>query len=129
MEINKPDRGVFRGMGKLQESIPCNKKYFPNIRNIHGFQYTHHHPNSYATSFQKFFTPQKINHPPSRPKKNPNHSSLQFGSDPHQLTSLTQTDYPNFGKIIPPKPIRQKEEGVYLGDDYKGNKHFTTTVM
>lgn len=37
MEVNKPDRGVFRGMGKLEGAKFINKKYFPNIRNIHQF--------------------------------------------------------------------------------------------
>lgn len=51
MEINKPDLGVFKGMGKLESAKFENRKYFPNLRNIHQFEYTHSHPNTYKTSF------------------------------------------------------------------------------
>jgi hypothetical protein len=37
MEINKPDRGVFKGMGRLQTDEHINKKYFPKARNINQF--------------------------------------------------------------------------------------------
>ena len=37
MEINKPDRGVFKGIGSLEVERHINKKYFPRIRNIHQF--------------------------------------------------------------------------------------------
>ena len=54
MEINLPDKGVFSGLGKLETAKFMNRKYFPNLRNIHQFQYTHDHANSYKTSFQSF---------------------------------------------------------------------------
>jgi hypothetical protein len=130
MEINKPDKGVFKGIGSLDQYHPNNKKYFPRIRNIHQFDYTHHHRNDYTTSFQKFFTPNK-NHTSlmERVKKNPNQSEVQLGTDPHNyLSSVSKTDYKHFDKAVPPKQIRQKEEGVYLGNESKDN-HFVTTTM
>lgn len=37
MEVNKPDKGVFKGMGKLEMNQSINRKYFPKIRNVHQF--------------------------------------------------------------------------------------------
>ena len=37
MEINKPDAGVFKGIGKLEMNKQINKKYFPTVRNINQF--------------------------------------------------------------------------------------------
>ena len=37
MEVNQPDRGVFKGIGKLETAKHVNRKYFPNIRNMHQF--------------------------------------------------------------------------------------------
>jgi hypothetical protein len=37
MEINKPDQGIFKGIGALQQNNHINKKYFPKTRNIHQF--------------------------------------------------------------------------------------------
>lgn len=37
MEVNVPDKGVFKGMGKLETNQFINKKHFPRIRNIHQF--------------------------------------------------------------------------------------------
>ena len=37
MEINKPDAGVFKGMGKLETDQHINRKFFPNLRNKHRF--------------------------------------------------------------------------------------------
>lgn len=54
MEVNKPDRGIFKGMGKLEIKRQINRKYFPMLRNQHQFDYTHSHTNDYKTSFQAF---------------------------------------------------------------------------
>lgn len=45
MEVNLPDKGVFRGLGRLETVKFANRKFFPNVRNIHQFNYTHEHPN------------------------------------------------------------------------------------
>ena len=37
MEVNKPDRGIFKGIGKLEVSTFVNKKHFPRVRNVHQF--------------------------------------------------------------------------------------------
>lgn len=37
MEINLPDKGIFKGIGKLETKRYMNRKYFPNIRNMHQF--------------------------------------------------------------------------------------------
>jgi hypothetical protein len=37
MEINEPDKGVFKGFGNLEAKRFANRKYFPNIRNINQF--------------------------------------------------------------------------------------------
>lgn len=54
MEVNLPDKGVFKGMGKLETNQFINKRNFPRIRNIHQFDFTHSHNNDYKTSFQNF---------------------------------------------------------------------------
>lgn len=55
MEINLPDRGVFKGMGRLEQDTHDNKKHYPGRRNIHQFQYTHGHQNNYLSSFVHFY--------------------------------------------------------------------------
>lgn len=37
MEINQPDRGIFKGIGSLDKYVNINKKNFPLIRNKHQF--------------------------------------------------------------------------------------------
>ncbi len=78
MEINKPDKGLFKGIGGLQVDLHINKKYFPNVRNIHQFDYTHQHKNNYVTSFQRFFSANKTHGNINQPivKKYANQSSL-----------------------------------------------------
>lgn len=108
MEINKPDAGVFKGIGQLEVNKHINKKYFPKVRNIHQFEYTHHHKNDYLSSFQRFFSnnkPQKVA-PYEKVKQNSNQSTLQFGQDKNNyFNALYRTDYKNFDKFVPPKPI------------------------
>ena len=83
MEINKPDLGVFKGIGPLQIHKNINKKYFPKIRNINQFDFTHHHKNDYLSSFERFFSHNKTQKvaQPERVKNNANHSTVQFGQD------------------------------------------------
>ena len=129
MDINKPDRGVFRGMGQLEGSNIQNRKNFPRIRNAHQHEYTHLHRNDYMTSFQRYFTTNKNTTTTQKVKGNSNQSTLQLGSDPkNYVNSLSRTDYRHFEKVVPPKPIRHKEEWAGLGDELKDN-HFVTTTM
>ncbi len=37
MEINEPEKGIFKGIGKLEVKRFANRKFFPNIRNINQF--------------------------------------------------------------------------------------------
>lgn len=117
MEINKPDKGLFRGIGALEREQFNNKKYFPRLRNIHQFEYTHAHSNSYVTSFQRFFTTTKHTPPTTKPKTNTNQSTFQIGTDPNNYcNSLSKTDYKAFERVHPPKLIKPKEEGIMLGE-------------
>lgn len=116
-------------MGLLQVDTHHNRKYFPKIRNIHQFEYTHHHPNNYASTFQKFFSNNKHAEKVERAKKNTNQSTVQFGTDnKNYYHSLAKTDYKAFDKVNPAKQIKQKEEGFDLGTD-KPDQHFKTTVQ
>lgn len=54
MDVNLPDKGVFKGIGPLERFVANNKKYFPNQRNIQQFAYTHGHNNDYSTVHKKF---------------------------------------------------------------------------
>lgn len=72
MEINLPDRGVFKNFGKLEQPKFLNRKYFPNIRNIHQFEYTHEHPTDYKTSFQSFRPFDKKEYKYTKANKNSN---------------------------------------------------------
>ena len=65
----------------------------------------------------------------SKVKKQSNLSTFQLGTDTNNyFKSLSKTDYNNFERVPPPKPIIQKEEGVHLGDEPKQH-HFVTTTM
>ncbi len=37
MEINMPDKGVFKGIGNLDKTLNINKKNFPLLRNKQQF--------------------------------------------------------------------------------------------
>jgi hypothetical protein len=76
MEINKPDSGIFRGLGNNERAHICNRKYFPNLRNIHNFQYTHGHRNDYKTTMKIFsqFDPNGCKY--LRVRKNANESQM-----------------------------------------------------
>lgn len=50
-----------------------------------------------------------------KPSQNTNASTLMLGSDQVKYDSLSRTDYRKFEKVVPPKPIHQKEEGIALG--------------
>jgi len=95
-------------MGRLENEAHNNKKYFPRVRNIHQFEYTHSHNNDYLTSFQRFFSA-KHAPKPMKPAQNSNSSTLMLGSDQVKYDSLSRTDYRRFEKVVPPKPILQKE--------------------
>lgn len=118
MEINKPDKGLFKGMGKLQGDQHINKKYFPRVRNIHQFEFTHNHHNDYISSFERFFSAKHhINAFPERVKQNTNNSTFQLGQDnSNYYKSLSKENYKRFENVLPPKPIKQKEEGIALGN-------------
>lgn len=47
MEVNKPENGIFKGIGRLERTLNLNKKNFPLLRNKHQFEYTHNHDNLY----------------------------------------------------------------------------------
>jgi hypothetical protein len=49
MEINLPERGIFRGMGKLDFNSNRNKKPFPKLTNINQSEMSHNHSCSYET--------------------------------------------------------------------------------
>lgn len=67
---------------------------------------------------------------PERVKQNTNNSTLQLGQDLNNYyNSLAKTDYKRFEKVIPPKPILPKEEGITLGDDNNPKTQFMTTAM
>ena len=61
MEINKPDLGVFKGIGRLEITTNVNRKFFPNVRNIHHFDLSHNHRNEYRTNYSTFHKAQNIN--------------------------------------------------------------------
>ena len=50
MEINKPDKGVFKGFGKLAPLTITQRKPFPHIRNRSDFSCSVEFPNDYKTS-------------------------------------------------------------------------------
>lgn len=127
MEINKPDQGVLKGMGRLEVEQHINRKYFPKIRNIHQFDLTHHHPNTTATTCQRFFSAPKP--PPtgySRPKPHSNASSIQLAHDTNSYFRSRDRVMPP--QAPPPKPIKQKEEGVHLGE-FPHSQQYRTTNM
>lgn len=72
MEVNQPNKGIFKGMGKLESNRFINRKYFPRVRNVHGFDFSHHQPNDYQTSFQLFKEFDKKFYALDRVKKNRN---------------------------------------------------------
>lgn len=37
MEVNQPDRGIFKGIGSLDKHLDTSKKNFPLIRNKHQY--------------------------------------------------------------------------------------------
>ena len=130
MEINKPDKGVFKGFGRLEEEHHINRKYFPRVRNIHQFEYTHQHANDYLTSFERFFTDKS--HAASKVEKaKPHQSSLILGEDRNNYySSLTKKDFKKHDRVVPPKLIRNKEEGIGLGNEsFNAAEHFLTTAM
>lgn len=59
MEVNLPDKGLFKTMGKNAISLNLTKKNFPHIRNKHQFQYTHNHGDNYQTT-TKYFQKEKF---------------------------------------------------------------------
>ena len=110
MEINKPDQGVLKGMGRLEVEKHINRKYFPKIRNVEQFEFSHHHPNTYKSTFQRFHSAPKP--PPgtftSKSKGQNNTSSIQLAHDSqHYFNPLSATTYQPH-QSVPPKPIRQK---------------------
>ena len=126
MEINKPEQGVLKGMGRLEIDQHINRKYFPRIRNVHQFEYTHHHPATTATTCQRFFSaPKGPALSDIRPKPLANSSSIQLAHDTNSYFRPKATPQP---QPAPPKPIKQKEEGVKLGD-HPLAQHFRTTNM
>ena len=81
MEINKPDEGIMRGMGKLEVPRFINKKFFPSVRNQHQFEFTHNHRNEYKTTFastNKSYLPKDYHY--EKVKKNHNYSQFSMGA-------------------------------------------------
>lgn len=54
MEVNLPDKGLFKTMGKNEKILNLTKKNFPLIRNKHQFQYTHNHGDTYQSTTNYF---------------------------------------------------------------------------
>lgn len=82
MEINKPDLGIFKGMGRLETPKFINRKPFPHIRNKHQFEYTHNHPNQHKSLFSTFhkrFPSTEYRY--EKMKNNPNHTQLVLGTE------------------------------------------------
>lgn len=82
MEVNKPDKGVFKGMGQLENNKFINRKFFPNLRNQHNFAYTHNHHNDYKTCDKQSF--KKIDrkfYDYTKVKVNGNKSQFDLGTD------------------------------------------------
>lgn len=54
MEVNLPEKGIFKGIGKLERTLNINKKNFPSLRNQHQFAYTHNHGNLFQSTTNYF---------------------------------------------------------------------------
>lgn len=110
MEVNKPDKGVFKGMGQLEVNRFINRKFFPNLRNQHQFAYTHNHANDYKTcdkqALKKF---DKRYYDYTKTKVVSNKSQFDLGTDfKVDRTSENKRCFRKHDFSLPPKPIKQK---------------------
>lgn len=113
MEVNVPDKGVFKGMGRLETNPFINKKHFPRIRNLHQFDYTHSHQNDYKTSFQTFKPYENRFYKYDRVKKNRNESQFDLGKDKNaSYLSEAKGYFIRHDKSVPPKPFKEVQEGI-----------------
>ena len=54
MEVNKPDRGVFNGLGRLQPTNLQQRKVFPQVRNRGELSFSHNQRRDFQTSTDHF---------------------------------------------------------------------------
>lgn len=115
MEINLPNKGIFKGIGKLQARKPLKKKPFPEHNNIHNFEFTHNHPTNYKTSFQNFMRFDQSAYKNQKVKKNANESQINFGVDRgFNFESETKSCFRKFNQSQPPKQVLHRQEGLGL---------------
>lgn len=114
MEVNQPDRGIFKGIGSLDKHLDTSKKNFPLIRNKHQYQYTHNHGNMYQSSFNYFHKTKFLAHSETnrnyqeKANKISNASQIVFGSDKNDFKSLTKVDFTKYDNFKTSKPIFHK---------------------
>ena len=84
---------------------------------MHQFEYTHSHQNDYKTSFQNFKNYEGKFYKFDLVKKNRNESQFDLGKDKSaSYLSETGKHYVRHDKSVPPKPFKEKPEGIGINE-------------